>query len=41
MPADGVRSKTPTYEDLVENLDKKPGKTNPDEVRKLLEGFKK
>ncbi len=41
VPADGVSSKTPTYEDLVENLDNKQGKTSPEEVKKILEGFKK
>ena len=42
VPAGGVPSKTPTFEELLQNLDKKPqGNFNADEVKKMLEGFKK
>ncbi len=41
VPAGGVPSKTPTYEELLKNLDKKQGNANAEEVKKLLEGFKK
>ena len=41
VPAAGVPSKTPSYEELLENLDKKHAEGNPESVKKLLEGFKK
>jgi len=42
VPAAGVPSKTPTFEDLQQNLDKpQPKNFNGDEVKKMLEGYKK
>ena len=41
VPAAGVPSKTPTFEELQQNLDKQPpGNFHADEVKKLLAGFK-
>ena len=42
VPAGGVPSKTPSFEELQQNLDKKPlGNFNAEAVKKMLEGFKK
>ncbi len=42
VPAGGVPSKTPSFEELQQNLDKKPkGNFNADAVKKMLERFKK
>ena len=42
VPAGGVPSKTPTYEELLRNLDKpQPGNFNVGRVKRMLEGFKK
>ena len=42
VPATGVPSKTPTFEELQENLDKKPQPKNfnAEKVKRMLEGFK-
>ncbi len=41
VPAGGVPSKTPTFEELLQNLDKKPpGNFDAEAVKKMLEGFK-
>ena len=40
VPAGGVPSKTPSYEDLLLNLKPKPAKFKPESVRKLLESFR-
>ena len=41
VPAGGVPSKTPTYEELGRTWTRKQGNTNQDAVKKLLEAFKK
>jgi hypothetical protein len=42
VPAGGVPSNTPTYEELLQNQDKpQPANFNVDKVKELLEGFKK
>ena len=42
VPAGGVPSKTPTFEELQQNLDKpQPKGFKAEEVKKMLEGFKK
>jgi hypothetical protein len=42
VPAGGVPSKTPTYEELLENQDKpQPANFNAAEVKKMLAGFNK
>ena len=41
VPAGGVASQTPSYEDLLRNLDKpQPAAFKPEVIRKLLEGFR-
>jgi len=40
IPAEGIRSKTPDYEELFTPLGKPPESFNPDEVRKLINEWK-
>ena len=40
VPAAGVPSKTPTYDELIENLDHKKGKGYEEQLKKVLEEYK-